>query len=496
MEINSNNSSTQPPSAAQVKATALSLQVGQMLRAIVIESAQNSVKLRIDNALVQAPTTRQHTAGETLLLSVVRGGEKPVLRVHNLPSQNTAPTQVTQENALKVALPRQSPVTLLLANLSAATQLKTQQAATLPFEVTDNIKKLLNNLTDAQQIKNPAVLKQAINNSGLLFEQKLARLFSPQSNRSQSSSSASSSTTSFSSTPPTLQSILSQDFKGNLLQLLGNLKQQATPGGLPTRQSQLHQAIQSGTTVQPGILPQNKNGAQTLQQSLQLAVKESTSRTISGAESTTTADEGEERLLTSQRPRELSSFSSLKPAPFPFLRHMPLVVQKAQQATLPMMQFREQIIDELIRQIEGASARIQLSQLASLPQENAPQQPSWTFELPLRHGETVNVVQMRIEKDGSQEEDEKEARWRVTLTLDLEEIGTIYALITIQGENASTTLWAEEIETLSLIEQNLTILRDAIEQHGINASELKCQQGTPPQPQQPRRHTLLVDAQV
>jgi len=144
-----------------------------------------------------------------------------------------------------------------------------------------------------------------------------------------------------------------------------------------------------------------------------------------------------------------------------------------------MLQHRDQIIDELIRQSESSIARIQLSQLASMPQESNTSQ-SWAFELPLRHGENIDVVQLRIEKEDPKEGEEQDSRWRITLTLDLPAIGTIYATITVQGEQTSTTLWAEEESTAQLIENNLQLLRDALDKHGVSSDEINCQHGSPP----------------
>jgi len=492
MEIKNTPPTPPPQTAVQQKATAHSLQVGQMLKAVVVESLQNSVKLRVDNTLLQAPTNKQHQKGELLTLTVMRAGDKPLLRVAPplLPAlQQPQPAQSTQNAAIKVLLPKQAPLTPLLANLAAISQLKTQLAAPLTSEISNSVKKLIENLAQTDKIGDPKELQRAINNTGILLEKKLANLQLPvNSNKMTHGSSPSANV--LGSNAAQAQA-LTQDFKVNLLQLLDVLRQapgsQNNPSKIPLPLS----------TTQTSIVPNtssNTHASQTAtnNQTPAQSIKEQLLRLLSTPANSTNSDETA-RSSASSRLAELTASTSRLPVPF--FRHLPLQSQKPQSPTLVMLQHRDQIIDELIRQAEGSIARVQLSQLASTPQDsNTPQ--SWTFELPLRHGENIDVVQLRIEKEDSQENDEKESCWQVTLTLDLPEIGTVYATITIQGERSSTRLWAVEKETALLIDNNLQLLRDALEKHGVNSAEISCQHGCPPAPQQQKRHTLLVDTRA
>jgi len=479
MKISNHPSLNAPQNAKQANATAQTWQVGQLLKAIVIETVQNNVKLRIDNTLIQAPTTKQHQQGEVLLLSVLRAGEKPVLKVLS-PQLSTSPAlQTLQESALKVFLPKQAPLTPLLANLAAITQLKTQLAAPLTAEISDGIKKLLDNITPADKINDPAVLRRAINDAGILLEKKLTNLPSTNNQNSALQTAAKS---------PQSAGI-TQDFKGNLLQLLNILR---LPPAVNTAETKIPLPLQAHFTSPVTGSVNTLSQAQTPTTLTSQIIKENLLRLLSTPTGNAPHEQGKSLLQSSRFTEFTASISRL---PLPFFRHLPLQAQKAQLPSLVLLQHRDQIIDELIRQVEGSLARIHLSQLASLPQEgNAP--PSWTFELPLRHGETVDVIQFRIEKEGEQDGNEKTPRWRVTLTLDLPEIGTIYATISIQGDSASTLLWAENGTTAELINQNLQLLHDALVQHGVKANEIRCQHGTPPAQPNQRRHTLLVDTRV
>lgn len=485
MEINNHSSLNASLSTNQAKAVAQTWQVGQLLKAVVIETVQNNVKLRIDNALIQAPTTKQHQQGEVLLLSVLRTGDKPILKV--LPPQlaSSAALQTQQASALKVLLPKQAPLTPLLANLTAIAQLKTQIAAPLTAEISDGIKKLLDNIAHADKINDPAVLRRAINDAGLLLEKKLAN--PPLTNHKNSPLQTTSNSPQAANNSPT--SSITQDFKGNLLQLLTVLRQSPT---IHSADSKIPLPLHSTSTNPFTGSVTTPHQAQTPAQLTSQVIKENLLRLLS-APTGSVSNEAGKRTPQSSLLAELTT--SISRLPLPFFRHLPLQAQKAQLPSLALLTHRDQIIDELIRQVEGSLARVQLSQLASLPQESS-SPPSWTFELPLRHGETVDVIQFRIEKEDGEEDSDKAARWRVTLTLDLPEIGTIYATITIQGERASTILWAENDATAVLINDNLQLLHDALAQHGVKADEIRCQHGAPPAPPHQRRHTLLVDTQV
>ena len=483
MEIKNSSPAIPAQGTTQQKAIANTWQVGQTLKAVVVENLPNNVKLRVDNTLIQAPTTKQHQSGETLLLTVMRSGDKPVLRVQAplLPASQSL--QAPKDSALKVLLPKQSPLTPLLANLSVISQLKSQLTAPLTTEISNSVKKLLDSIVRTDNIGDPKELRRAITDSGVLLEKKLANL---SLSRGKGIQQATQSNTPL-STNSTQARPISQDFKANLVQLLDVLRlAPSNQNGSVKIPLPLPLPLQaSGTTNTPN---QGQSSAQVTTQS----AKENLIRLLSTPASLTQIEKGRDSTLPLRLTELTSSLSRL---PMPFFRHMQLQPQKAQIPTLALLQHRDQITDELIRQVEGSIARVQLSQLASIPQDsNAP--PSWTLELPLRHGENVDIVQLRIEKEDAQDGDEKEARWQITLTLDMPDIGSIYANITVRGEHASTTLWAEDHATVKLIDNNLALLRDALEQHGVKTGEIRCQHGTPSAPLNRQRHTLLVDTQV
>lgn len=132
----------------------------------------------------------------------------------------------------------------------------------------------------------------------------------------------------------------------------------------------------------------------------------------------------------------------------------------------------------LAMQIEGALARLQVNQIASLPN---PQQPLWVIELPLRHGNDIDLVALHIEQDANPSTPESPERpWSISLELAPGDLGPLHARITLLGQQVSVTLWAEENTTAALANHNIGQLQDNLIHAGFNPGIVHCQQGKPP----------------
>jgi hypothetical protein len=135
--------------------------------------------------------------------------------------------------------------------------------------------------------------------------------------------------------------------------------------------------------------------------------------------------------------------------------------------------------DDLAHQVEAALARIQLHQLAAAAPDHAP--PAWAGEIPLRHGERVDVCRLRIDKDdGNRGADGGQAGWNTWISLDLKSLGPLHARLTLNGQALSSTLWAESDITAALLREHLDHLRQALQGLGLEVKELRCRCGRPP----------------
>lgn len=174
-----------PPASLNLTASLSQLQnlrIGQLLQAVVIQQlARDTVLLQLLNtaaptAAGQSPVTLQLKAetplplvvGQRLQLEVSQLGDKPILKVLG----QTPAIEPLLKQALMQALPRQSGMAPLLANLSWISQ----QGATTPLPQAIQVlaKELFDKLPSRDKISSAEGLKQAIKNSGLFLESTMS----------------------------------------------------------------------------------------------------------------------------------------------------------------------------------------------------------------------------------------------------------------------------------------------------------------------------------
>lgn len=187
MEIN--GSSSPPRTAAAAPPQLQELRIGQRLEAVVLKQiATDTVLLQLLDgnrgrsaasappAQLLATTTQPLSPGERLQLEVSRLGEPPLLKVlAGGPAATPPPSmEATLRAALMQSLPRQGPLTTLLANLAWINQ-QPGAAALLPLSIQALAKELFERLPGRERVSNAAGLKEALEASGLFLEQKVGR---------------------------------------------------------------------------------------------------------------------------------------------------------------------------------------------------------------------------------------------------------------------------------------------------------------------------------
>lgn len=393
-----------------LKAGIDSWRVGQILNALVL----NSNTLRIDGALFQVATPMPFPAGQGLTVKVLQTGTEPRLAVteHVPPPRSDEPLLALARQAL----PRQTSYAALLSNLIFLTRQSLQTGHTPsvpPNTLVELAKQILERLPSRDKIGNPAILKQAVQDSGLFAEQKLRRQ---------------------GTAPAMAGEALRSDLKMQLLRLLAVT--------LPTARIATTADMPAGATSPPPTMPTPLLGA----------------------------------------------------APPPPLRGAPPTAQKHVEASLTLLQPLSQMLDELRQQTEGALARLQLHQWASLPaQENG--MPFWSLELPVRNGEQVDIFQLTIEEEHEHatEQEMQKKRWSVTIAVDISPLGPLYARIRLTLERISASLWAEHPDTVALINTHLPQLGQRLAKTGLPVELSRCQPGSPPQTAPDSMPRLLLD---
>lgn len=140
----------------------------------------------------------------------------------------------------------------------------------------------------------------------------------------------------------------------------------------------------------------------------------------------------------------------------------------------------EAAVADLLRQVEGAIARTHSHALHALHAQ-AEGRPLWAMELPIRHDAGVDLFDLRIEEESRQRDAPAHARrWSVRLAFELEGLGPVAAIITLQNDAVATRFWVERTDTARLFSHWLDTLGSRLRQAGLNVGALECRCGPPP----------------
>lgn len=139
--------------------------------------------------------------------------------------------------------------------------------------------------------------------------------------------------------------------------------------------------------------------------------------------------------------------------PPPPRRDGPLIPPPLAEASLGGGDTPLNVVRTLLEQTESALDRITLSQYASLPAEGprveAPQTQRWLTELPVALQQGTTMLPLQIEREPPRRDTDAAAGplWRVRFALDVEPLGPLQGVVTLQGRSVGITLWAEREDT-------------------------------------------------
>lgn len=154
-------------------------------------------------------------------------------------------------------------------------------------------------------------------------------------------------------------------------------------------------------------------------------------------------------------------------------------------------------VDTLLRYVVGALARTRVHQLGVHP-ENRRQGDSgaiqaWSVEIPIAYAGRLDALEMRVEDHGRREGPRggAERLWQVLMSVELEQIGPLHALLRLSGTRLATTLWVENPAALAPARDTLAELGDCLRAEGVDVTRLECLPGAPPP--RARSHDNLLD---
>ncbi len=158
--------------------------------------------------------------------------------------------------------------------------------------------------------------------------------------------------------------------------------------------------------------------------------------------------------------------------------------------------YSENQIQDLLRNlIEAALTRLTLHQIASV--ENARESKlRWLAEIPLHDGEYSDVLHLCITREDHGADNEAQDRWSAELALDLPALGPIRARVSLYKGKISSTLWAENTNTVEKLNSSLSRLEEALEACGMKIMSLACYAGKPVASERIYAPQPLIDVQA
>ena len=458
-------SATTPPPSTPPVTTASTLQlspslfqIGQLLEAVVTKLEGNMLTLMLQNPILdengqrinlqlKAPASAAAQPGQQLTVQV-KNIENGVPQLQVVASRNEA---LNLNTLLHNTQQQQRPFPPLYANLAELQQLQSkQQFDSLPALVRERIQALWRSLPDTGQIQKPAGMKQAMNYSGPFLEAALMNIAQGEA-----------------------RGYPAIDVQTGLLRLASAIRTQLESSGLPhseraTAQSPLgNSALPRTAATGPAVTSANTDPLNTTTQA----------------------------SVTTDKP---TTPTAANPDNRPLHPQIPMAQARATSFVSGVT--TEHLLEQLLQQTEAGLARILTQQLHAAHQD--PQRPLWLLEVPVRHGDGVDVFDLRIQRDAEERREASERAhhtWTVMLAFDLQGLGPIRAQVSLVQDRISTFWWADQPATVALFHQHLDHLQHRITAAGLKVNKLHCQMGIP-DTEQPARtlpiSNVIVDEKI
>jgi len=332
-------------------------------------------------------------------------------------------TLATLQASLRANLPRQ----VAKESLTASLETLTRKQSLLPASLQAAISQLQKSISPLQQVTQANGLANALNNSGLLYEAKLAQVLTAARTKGVGLSN------------PAIKDL------ANAL----NLKNGLVPSGAinetkPSNVDHKQAVLQLISALKSSLLTSNVANGKTINPALQNNATLASLWTLvsnasmADASLNASAREGNEQLLQ-------------------LLRLALSVVTRTQS-----------------QQLFTANAQLLTTN------DNVANQ-SWSLELPVWVDQKLNLIDIHIEaeKDSKQLNKADEKAWNARLAFDLEEHGSMVAFATLRGKTIAAVLWVTEKATVVKVNRELALMAENLNRLGLQVEQLQCRVGEP-----------------
>ncbi|WP_372777771.1 hypothetical protein [Litorivivens sp.] len=452
------------------KQKAMSFRVGAILDVLVVKQQDAS------SYTLKMGRHQMNATSETPL----QVGKRALLQVLGTDAQGRA--------ALRPLTEQQSQVAVLLQQRVAAQQASPiRQLVQTPAnsQMRQTLEPLLALLPQRGDVLQAGTLRQTLQRSGVFLEALLARGRLP----------------------------AAPDLKSSILRLLGQLQPSPTEGARPPPSPVLSNATPQANSTNAGA-PQPQTSAPTPGQNAQPSTYAPPARLPTPQSPPAPSAPPPQTKASPTLPGNLLSGASLPPTTARAAASPPLPahpqglpasreaqISSAYQQTasstanqhglqlgkaLAGMESKLESLPQLVRALESGVARIESQQLASL-QAREQGQVQWLLDLPVRNGQEIDYWQlfMRREQSAQSDQNEKEKRWLVTLSVELDLAGKLAIHIDHSERRTFVKLFSEEAFVLQWVEEKSPILQAKLSKAGITNSEVEGHFGALPDSLQP-----------
>lgn len=169
------------------------------------------------------------------------------------------------------------------------------------------------------------------------------------------------------------------------------------------------------------------------------------------------------------------------------------------QTTKTNQQSNNQMIDlpkfidkpETIKFIEQALSKIMIQQNNAVVLDKA-ELPVWNASIPVLDKKHIDHLDLTVYQETKEANSQEHSLWSVELALEMSGLGKLYAKLSLYNGELNTSLWAEQIETLELVEQNLASLEKQLSKAGLKVNSLTTLHDKPEfQPQSIQANKLI-----
>lgn len=151
----------------------------------------------------------------------------------------------------------------------------------------------------------------------------------------------------------------------------------------------------------------------------------------------------------------------------------------------------DQMLNRLMRLVEGAITRIQSHQTLSLNANEQTGQLLWQVDVPVLVDGRREHLGLKIQREGENEDENPSgATWKIDVEFDFGELGNVTSRISINGKRVHCAFWSDKAATTSRFEQALPRLEKMLKDAGLEVSAVSALQGAPHDRARPSKQLL------